>query len=365
MIVTHDIFKRFLMNPDDPIVAAEIESITNKEKNEVSCWNIIKKTHRIAGERIDLESANPYITNINDLDRMLCQVLSATISQTNAGRLLRTLYHSSLLYEHFCKSLSISYMIIASDEIPEMAGLKIATDKAILHVIRGISESRCKRLKFPMYPWDKLISWLPSLNHPKYWIPSFATAVILLFLLVWRPWFQNGQKLQQIYKQTVPYTFYSSGLRDGTSADGQNPDLFGFVYNYKLAMSDYVLGRYENVVLLLADTEKKYIEWINTATDAAQLAWIRDFYFYWGMSYLAIDRHQMNKRDELEQAIDRFKTAQSYIETSQSGNASREYYFLGLALALNGEKEGAKSSLNKVSPENRYHQQAQAIIQSF
>ena len=109
----------------------------------------------------------------------------------------------------------------------------------------------------------------------------------------------------------------------------------------------------------------------NKTTDRELLLAVRDYYFYLGVSHLAISVSQKNRisahvrRTHNDVAIHYLSKADSLSNQNQFINNDRETYYIGMALGIGGKKEKALEKLTELTTKSIFHEEANELIKKW
>ena len=131
----------------------------------------------------------------------------------------------------------------------------------------------------------------------------------------------------------------------------------------KLGMSDYVKWEFGQAAALFESEEAEASRLAHTPSMAA---YVRDYYFYWGMSRLSVVRLKEPLSDNGRMGLGEAARlmAMAFIAAEENGlpGKDRELFFLGLALGLEGRKTEACGYLKKIPANSRFIQDSRALL---
>jgi hypothetical protein len=172
------------------------------------------------------------------------------------------------------------------------------------------------------------------------------------------------------FDNKLPHDYAQSSLR-GDSENKYNV-LFNIFNNQYLAgISDYINHNYSSAITSWNKVESIASDLENTTTDRKLLLAVRNYYFYLGVSHLAISVSQKNRisahvrRTHNDVAIHYLSKADSLSNQNQFINNDRETYYIGMALGIGGKKEKALEKLTELTTKSIFHEEANELIKKW
>lgn len=221
--------------------------------------------------------------------------------------------------------------------------------------------------------WEKLGRFFESRKPlPRY---AFALSLVLVGMLATLFTYQivvkNDADNYYVYDDRVPYEYNMSSLR-APSAVFQHDSLFqAFVTQFKLGMSDYMVRDYEGAINALQNLTPT-VQTLQVRPDLEKLLpWIRDFYFYLGVSHFALARSRQielgeeAKAGHAKQSIRWLALADSLVNANHLVGSDRETYFLGLAYGFGGYKDSAVTQFRRIPPGSRFYNESVNLIHKW
>lgn len=227
----------------------------------------------------------------------------------------------------------------------------------------------------------------PSIKKNRFTIPSFprlenfrlpqvAYAFVIFTVIggftAWKIYqSQNSYLNKFVYNDKVPYEYTDSSLRSPLELDKENPELRVFLTQFKFAMGDYLVRNYEGAIRTFEGIETTVNSILTTSPNIEELKYIRDYYFYFGVSHFALSRSLGRDLDEDTRAIHYLK-ATEYLQQARTvavnnniGILDRETYFLGLAYGFGGQPDMAVAELKKTTPTSSYYQDCERLVKQW
>lgn len=209
------------------------------------------------------------------------------------------------------------------------------------------------------------------------WQPQYALALTVLVVGIAAAFFayirlnKNNADALYAYDDRVPYEYEVSGLR-GAEPARENSSLFqAFVTQFKQGMSDYVLHDYAGAIRVLQEAEPTARALQAVPNNDSILPWLRDYYFYLGVSHFAQSRRKAGdlsseaRQQHALQAIHWLTLADSLTIVREFPGSDREIYFLGLAYGFGGRADSAVAQLRKINAESRYYNESVQLIRQW
>ncbi|MFX0139465.1 MAG: hypothetical protein ACFFDN_37840, partial [Candidatus Hodarchaeota archaeon] len=268
------------------------------------------------------------------------------------------------------------------EEVPEMAEVRIKSDEQILKEIMA----EAKRPKLKTRDGHAIIRWLISpvtdiwMNvrkfvEPPIRLPRYALAVsvvivgVIFSLFIYKNVTKRESYDYYMYDHEVPYQYDLSSLR-GAPLGLEDDSLFqSFDSRFKFGISYYMDNDYARAISTF-ESLVPAIHVFQAKTESQELkSWIRDLYFYLGLSHLALyrtqklDLSQDIRTKHLNHAVGYLSKADSLVQLDNLKGGDRESYFLGLAYWLEGKKDLAVVRLEKVNPNSEFYEESVKLIQ--
>jgi hypothetical protein len=368
--IDHPLFKSYVEGRCDP---SDLAWIARKRKSDPvfeAFFSAVELLSGAAGAERTQPEAGAAISRIHEIDDLLSLSFCGLVTKENAGRCLNTLVLSPIYFDKFLKKIAESVQRGAEKSASVSTAVTVKGDEEMLARIRDASANRGRRFQYGNVGfWSRLAGWarnLPSVIGPTVRRPVFAAAVMLLAAgIVWRlAFFNPGRQLPEfaVFNRTVPYPYDQSGLR-GFDETLSGADEALFMRKLKLGMSDYVKWEFGQAAALFESEEAEASRLVHTPSMAA---YVRDYYFYWGMSRLSVVRLKEplsdNGRMGLGEAARLMALAFSTAEEHGLPGTDRELFFLGLAFGLDGRKTEACGYLKKIPADSRFIQDSRALL---
>lgn len=221
--------------------------------------------------------------------------------------------------------------------------------------------------------WRRLREAIASLQPPPRYALAVSIIVALLFVSVqiYQVVIKKDRYREYVYDDKVPYEYDTSGLR-GAPAELETDILFrSFVSQFKLGMSNYMIRDYQNAIASFEILQPNAIKLQARVPDKNLAPWIRDFYFYNGVSHLALLRSKRIEHDQAarlrhaEEAIQSLMKADSLVRSNDLERSDRETYFLGLAYGFGGNQDSAIARLHQIQPRSRFYEDSDKLTHEW
>lgn len=217
--------------------------------------------------------------------------------------------------------------------------------------------------------WRPFESWKPL---PRY---AFALSLVVIGMLATLFTYQivinNNSGDYYVYDDRLPYEYDTSSLRASSNVF-ENDSLFQtFVRQFKLGMADYMLRDYHNAVSVLKNLEPTASALKARPDNEKLLPWIRDYYFYLGVSHFALSRSRAGnlspevKQQHATESIHWLTLADSLVTVRHLEGSDREAYFLGLVYGFSGRRDAGVIQLMKIESSSRFYQESTGLIHKW
>ncbi len=173
------------------------------------------------------------------------------------------------------------------------------------------------------------------------------------------------------YSDNVPFEYEPRALRGAEVDSDSEEELRTFKSRFELAISDYESTDYlrglEAMQRLATDAEVLQQRF----SDESQRRMFRDYFFYHGLTNLALARSKMQliggpQRSHFVQEASRLlEQAQSKTNSDEHEYFNRIRFFRALAYGFSDQKERAKSLLREIAPGTTYYQKSQKLIRRW
>jgi len=313
------------------------------------------------------------------LEDILMRIMAGDILSTDAQQLIKGLISSPIFYQRLLSKLSPAALDVSIEEFPEVSQIQIKSDDELLKQILFEAKSQKVKTSKAGMPiknvlhslidiWDRLKQLFESPKRfPRY---AFAISIAILVFLISLSVYENISKKESfhyyVYDHKVPYEYDMSSLRGTPVNFEDDPDISLFINQFKLGISDYMVRDYKNAINTFEDV-MPLAGRINTRLKSKEfLPWMRDFYFYLGLSHLAYSNDkELNKESSayhIHESIQFLLQADSLVTEFDLPKNDREIYFVGLAFSLGGIIDSAKVYLNRIESKSIFYKDSQKLI---
>jgi hypothetical protein len=312
--------------------------------------------------------------SFEEVEDLISNLMSGAATPEMKQGFLNNLYQSADFYHRVILKMDQLIPVVEKKRIPELNNIAMKSDNEILlqlGVANGLSAQ--KRIekgvenKFKDI-LEKLFGWLEP-------VPRYVVVLALIFfivvpglLIVYEAMNRDHQEdifAEFDYTKTVPYEYTSRSFRGLQDPNVHDYLIDSFSYQFKVAMSDYVIFNYKETILGLEKMEPMVRELENSEKQQA-FEGIREYYFYLGMSYLAMSRTQISYNDNndhyLNQAINMIMKSFSIAENHKLNDINRENYYLSLTHAMIGNIKQAELYCNKIKSNSAFKERCNELF---
>lgn len=372
--VPHRQFVEWLSNLDDDKVVRDMEKLSKTDESLDRLFFLLKELTPYLQEKHspDRQIAS---ASFSDIEELLLPLYSGNYKAEQARQFVQGMKTSPLFYNRVLAKLRQMASMAQTTEVPEMADVKMKSDQEILEEYilsnnQERTETRVAASKGRMTGiLEKIRNFLFPLNPlPKY---AFAMAVALI-LFVLGPNIQHNLDTRSLFEDYLVEVAYGhSGMRTGSAVLDGNPDAQDFVMHFEMTIANYLISDYRAAIEGFEALEPAAIDLVAGADDDGFPSLIRDYYFYYGYSHLAVAKPAVIdfKRNEemyhLSEAIRLFAEAELLAQSHALDNLDRETYFSALANGLIGNKRVAVEKLRQISANSDYFEDADRLIKKW
>ncbi len=172
-----------------------------------------------------------------------------------------------------------------------------------------------------------------------------------------------------VYGDKVPYEYTGSGFRGTDTRPETDPELRTFHRQYRLAMSDYVVYNYAGAITICEQLEPTASEFLTRLNNKEILTEIRDYYFYCGVSHLALGRSEKlgeeEKAENFDSAIPYLQEAERIALDNSLENSDREVYYLGLTYGFDGRQGKAIEQFKRIEIKSLFYEKSMNLIKEW
>ncbi len=306
------------------------------------------------------------------LEQVLLKLYAGTATPDEAGQILSGLRTSPSFYRRLLAKLEALTPHVAWEEMKTLEGVSIKSEEEVLQLVRGAVDQIEAKESAGEQAWRAMSNVTRETFHASVQVLDFITghrmvAVGLpLVLIASFTLFQFG--LSSPYEKSAPYP-PPSNLRGSLTFQAKDSGYYQFKDSFAQAMSDYVLRDYTNTLKKLESLQPRAESLHSNLADENYASLLRDYYFYTGVSHLALSRKKsfFSKKpgQHAELAVRWLARADSLAQAGGKPGSDRETYFLGLAYGFNGQKGQAASELKKIRSNSSFHQQSLVRIKEW
>lgn len=375
-ILAHKEFVSLITSPDEIETSERIRNLREQDAPLNSLFEIIEEMKFQVQIEPEMKPEIFSFKNFDEIEDLLIRVFAGAYQSNEAQNFMDGIIFSPLFFQRVLLKLRQLALITTSEDLPEMANVQVKSNQEILErfILTDItkheelapsrqagnrSESFLERLRNLIFPPNAL---------PKYAL-AFATVILLGIMIPNITGNLSRQNLLDDYLISVNYE--SSALRAGSPQISGSAELQNFVNNFELAMGDFLTSDYAVASKSFKSLESTATRLRSSSLDKNVLSIIRNYYFYYGYSHLAlakpalIDFNEGNEKQHLQDATRLFQNAKSIGDRHNLDNLQRENYFIALAAGLSGNKESAIQMLQKIPKASEYSSDAERLIREW
>jgi len=193
---------------------------------------------------------------------------------------------------------------------------------------------------------------------------SVVTLILLGSYFIFEPF--GSDTLNVNFDNQVPYKFNNLHLRGNSGQSQIDPMLDIFIKNFQSAIGDYNIFEYKSAVKTFEQLEPLAEKMLQEPDAKKRLAWVRDFYFYKGLSHLAIAGKKNSsrevKKDQSGLAIENIQRAIEISKEFALNKTDRESYFLMMAFLIKGDRERAQEVFAEIPAKSPFHFKAKKLL---
>lgn len=313
------------------------------------------------------------VKSLEAMDALFERTMAGNLESSLALQVLYNLKSSAVFYDRFLLKLNET---IAYQKAPasDLAGIQMQSDDVLIremkevaslpgtgsgHILSKLIKANENRLKSGNFMKNlSAISRRPKLAFGfTAVILCAALSVYLLNQKLTRP-----QPVYYIYADKVPYEYDKTLLRDSLPSNEDQPELHRFIYQFHLAMSEYMIQNYASALSVFKSLELAANELTNKSDSQG---WIRDYYFYYGLSCLSLAEKQGESENEqnsyLQCALANLTKADSLAQEKYLKERERELYFLGLAYYFANQADSSMAKWNQIPQGSRFYNDIQLL----
>jgi hypothetical protein len=231
----------------------------------------------------------------------------------------------------------------------------------------------------PSYPLEQQRRMIPlellsKISRPPLRRYALALSILIAVLAVF-PIYQMAIRedvdAQYVFDDRIPYDYDISGLRGSSSALPQDSLFQVFLTQFRLGLADYLIRDYAAAVTTFQSSAPTAQALQSQPDHEKILPWLRDFYFYLGVSHFALSRSRVGdlssevKQQHAAESIRWLALADSLVAVRNLESSDRESYFLGLAYGFGGRRDLAVAQLRKIAPVSRFYEDSAKLINEW
>jgi|GEM_PF-2532050 len=314
-----------------------------------------------------------------EIDTALESLLSGNAGLQNAQALIRELLQSSSFYERFARKVA---RIVETDNgkvARNLRQVRIREDGELLEIVKSAS-ARPKKKKVAILAkhlspalsefWAKLrglIRLRPTFSRRKAGLAMILVVIVAIFL-----WQQGDKHEHQFtyyyFGNRVPYEYDGPVWRGSTSLSDE-ARLNSIQSQFMGAISDYMLRDYQSAISQFENLQSAIASVQSQTPDRSTLAFVRDYYFYFGLSHFAYANsaglNNTEKKSRLDRAIRSISQADQIGKYINPAETDRENYFLGVVFTFASRSDSALTRLRAIKQKSVFYQDSIALIKQL
>ncbi len=376
MDISHFDIESYILDKCNPDTLEKFRSLRQEENTVRLLLDMIDNLKQISTPQENKISNDSTVT-FSDVENTISTIQAGMVESEYAQKTLNRLIHSPVFFERFYIKLNqIASVMNPTSDLPELQEVAIKTDEKILEEM-GVFKLTDKTSILSEF--EKIKQYIKNLLNnisewyyfqPKYaYSISTALAAVLIIVFIYGDFLKKDPFESYIYTNSVPYEYDISSLRGVTEDLHPDPLLESFKNQFKQGISDYVVRDYIQTIQVLEKLEPIATEIEDKSKNKESIRWIRELYFYLGVSHLALGRNQGFGKVDIEKhllkSIQYLLHAKSLISKHDLDRNEREIYFLGLVYGFSGNTKSAIEQFEKIEFSNDYYKESQELIQEL
>jgi len=368
MDIGHENIRDYILDECSTEQLEKIEKLQNDNPTLTQLITIIDELKQKSKPDIK-DTTGDIPESFSEIESIILEIQSGNSDESFAQNFLRWLAQSPTFFEKLITKLDQVSMMQVESDLPELQEVAFKTDDELLEQA-GILTKKSKREKFSLFELinnliDNIKSWFQVKPKLAY---SLSTAVItfLIIVIAFNPPEQQDPFESYRYADKVPYEYDISSFRGQTVDLGIDQTLETFKNNFKLGISDYMLCDYENAIKTWEALKPTADGLENISPNDNSIPWIREYYFYLGISYLALGSNhdfKLSKRKiNLNKSIDYLLYSMRIVTKYNLKKIDRENYFIGIAYGLNGNLDLAIIYLKAIDSSSKHYKKSKSLL---
>jgi len=276
--------------------------------------------------------------SFSEIESIILEIQSGNSDESFAQNFLRWLAQSPTFFEKLITKLNQVSMMQSETEIPELQEVAIKTDDELLEQA-GILTEKSEREKFSLFELinnliDNIKTWFQEKPKLAYSLSTAVLTFLIIVIAIIPPGKQDPFESYR-YADKVPYEYDISSFRGQTDVLKIDPSLESFKNEFKIGISDYIICDYENAIKTWEALKPTADGLENISPNDNSIPWIREYYFYLGISHLALGSNhdfKLSKRKiNLNKSIDYLLYSMRIVTKYNLKKIDRENYFIGFS----------------------------------
>ncbi|NIV95795.1 hypothetical protein GWN42_24125 [candidate division KSB1 bacterium] len=376
-LIAHEVLVKYIKGETDEQTEQQIEATKNDHPTYELLLNLIDKYKHHYAES-DSSTQETECISLSAIEELLLQIFSKDLNPQESQKVINGLLNSADFYQRFISKLDESVPFFEAAPLPEMDDVEIPSDETIVaKIVSGQrpSNSGSQRRSILVPTVQKLLSKIGQWLHWLVRNPASGglVAATLILAIVLPLIFRGDDGTGFVYDDRVPYHFEPikkdilRGMRSQGVPETSNK-LDQLYARFLEGMLEYKDLNYDQAITILEKIQPEIESLEKTAQDELSMRIIRDYYFYSGLSHLALAQSEesadTNQSIHLRRAIENLDKAKT-IETGSDLDDDQAFYFLGVAYGLTEQYKRAVSELRNVSSESSFYKESVQLINQW
>jgi len=368
MDIGHENIRDYILDECSTEQLEKIEKLQNDNPTLTQLITIIDELKQKSKPDIK-DTTGDIPDSFSEIDSIILEIQSSNTDESFAQNFLRWLAQSPTFFEKLITKLDQVSMMQVESDLPELQEVAFKTDDELLEQA-GILTEKSERENLSFFEFindliNNIKTWFQEKPKLAYSLSTAVLTFLIIVIAIIPPSKQDPFESYR-YADKVPYEYDITSFRGQTIDLSIDQTLETFKNKFILGISDYMLFDYENAIKKWKELEPIADELAGLSSNQKFLPWIREYYFYLGVSHLALGRNKnLNEKESkmhFKKSIDYLLRIDSLASKYSLKENVRINYFLGLAFGFLGKYEKAVEYLQKTDPSFKYFKESQSIL---
>ncbi|MFQ5677465.1 MAG: hypothetical protein ACE5G1_16370, partial [bacterium] len=313
-----------------------------------------------------------------ELEELLLRYFSGTLTAQDAQRFMDALLFSPMFFRRLFVKLDEANPELEADKLGDKEAIEIKTDdEVVAAAVRLVKRGGEKGGLVVTGGRGGFLNIIDNLIDLLSKVPSYAFGIVLVAIIavagyaIFNKIAENRFYAQFDYTSKVPYEPLASSIRAGAALGQDDPQFGAVVDQFEIGLGHYLAWDYRPAIEIFQRIASgtEFSELSGLAPDRG-VFW-RDFYFYFGVSHLALftsersELSEQEKQAQLSAAIANLSNARSLVKEFGLAKGDRELYFLGLAYGLAQQTGKAIELLQQIGAESGFYADSQSLVRRW